>query len=124
MLKWADTSHFLDDEYTAESKPGPDGQRKLPQYWRLGSKPNLIQMHNDACLRVADLIEPTLIKTIAGLKALTAGTEGDGYKVFAHNLPDKPNDLTDNGEFRFARAGPEGGLGAGQPERRGAAVPG
>jgi DUF1016 N-terminal domain len=56
LLKWVDTSHFLDDEFTAEARPGPDGQRKRPQHWRLGSKPNLTQMHNDARFRVNNLI--------------------------------------------------------------------
>ncbi len=123
LLKWVDTSHFLDDEFTALAKPGPDGQRKLPQHWRLGSKPNLIQMHNDACLRVADLIEAKLLKTIEGLKALTAGTEGDGYKVTAHNLPAKPERPHRRRRVPFRRARPEGGLDLGQPERRGPAVP-
>ena len=25
LLKWVDTSYFLDDEFTALAKPGPDG---------------------------------------------------------------------------------------------------
>ena len=78
LLKWADASHFLDDEFTAEAKPGPDGKRSDPKSWRLGSKPNLVQMHNDACTKVSDLIEPTLLKGIESLKSLRTVPPGSG----------------------------------------------
>ena len=73
-------------------------------------------MHHDACLaRLADLIEAKLVKTIEGLKALTGGTAGDGYKVKAHNAARKPNDLTDDGEFHFAVLGPKAVSTSGNP---------
>ena len=115
LLKWADASHFLDDEFTAEAKPGPDGKRAEPKSWRLGSKPNLVQMHNDACTKVSDLIEPTLLKGIESLKSLKAIPPGAGYSVKVHNLPDKPGDITDDGEFHFAVLGPRAASSPGNP---------
>ena len=95
---------------------GPDGKTSLPKSWRLGSKPNLTQMHHDARTRVsADLIEAKLSKTIEGLKSLTAGTSGEGYKVKVHNLPDKPNDVTDDGDFHYAVLGPKAVSTSGNP---------
>jgi hypothetical protein len=116
LIRWADVSHFLDDQFTREAAPQPDGRRDVPKTWRLGSKPNLVQMHNDACSRVsADLIDAKLEKTIETLKSLTAGTSGDGYKVIVHNLPDKPGDVKDDGEFRYAVLGPSSASTSGNP---------
>ena len=53
LLRWVDTSCFLDDQFTSEAAVKPDGRRDVPKSWRLGSKPNLIQMHQDACTRVS-----------------------------------------------------------------------
>ena len=95
---------------------GTDGKTALPKSWRLGSKPNLTQMHHDARTRVsADLIEAKLAKTIETLKSLTAGTSGEGYKVKVHNLPDKPNDITDDGDFHYAVLGPKAASTSGNP---------
>ena len=63
----------------------------------------------------ADLIEAKLLKTIEALKSLTAGTSGDGYKVKVHNLPDKPNDITDDGDFHYAVLGPKAASTSGNP---------
>ena len=116
LLRWVDTSYFLDDQFTSEANPKPDGKRDVPKSWRLGSKPNLIQMHHDACTRVSgDLVEAKLLKTIETLKSLTAGTSGDGYKVKVHNLPDKPNDVTDDGDFHYAVLGPKAASTSGNP---------
>ena len=72
-------------------------------------------MHNDACTRVTDLIEPLLLKSIETLKGLTGGTSGDGYKVKVHTLPDKPNDITDDGDFHYAVLGPRAMSSSGNP---------
>ena len=72
LLRWADLSHFLDDQFTSEAKPKADGKREVPKSWRLGSKPNLKQMHSDACDRIQpELVEAKLLKTIEGIKSLT-----------------------------------------------------
>jgi hypothetical protein len=116
LLRWVDTSYFLDDQFTSEAAQKPDGRRDVPKSWRLGSKPNLVQMHHDACDRVTgDLIDAKLLKTIETLKSLTAGTSGEGYKVKVHNLPDKPGDVTDDGDFHYALLGPRAASTSGNP---------
>ncbi len=116
LLRWVDTSYFLDDQFTNEAGVQADGRRDVPKSWRLGSKPNLIQMHQDACTRVSgELVEAKLIKTIETLKSLTAGTAGDGYKVKVHNLPEKPNDVTDDGDFHYAVLEPRAASTSGNP---------
>jgi hypothetical protein len=92
------------------------GKAALPKSWRLGSKPNLTQMHHDARTRVSpELIEAKLLKSIEALKSLTAGTSGEGYKVMVHNLPDKPNDITDDGDFHYAVLTPRAASTSGNP---------
>ena len=116
LLRWAELSHFLDDQFTSEANPKPDGKREVPKSWRLGSKPNLKQMHSDACDRIQpELVEAKLLKTIEGIKNLTAGTTGAGYKVKVHMLPDKPSDVGDDGEFHFAVLGPKAASSSGNP---------
>ena len=116
LIRWAELSHFLDDQFTSEANPKADGRREVPKFWRLGSKPNLRQMHSDACDRIQpELVEAKLLKTIEGIKNLTAGTTGTGYKVKVHMLPDKPNDVGDDGEFHFAVLGPKAASSSGNP---------
>ena len=79
-----------------EAQPDPDAPRRL--HAGLG-----------------DLIEVKLLKTIEALKSLTAGTSGDTYKVKVHNLPDKPNDITDDGDFHYAVLGPKAASTSGNP---------
>src|SRR5262245_1658391 len=70
LRRWADVSWFLDEAEFGEVPRG-DGPRPLPKVWRLGSKPNLKQMHDDACTRVSgDLIEAKLVAEISKLKHL------------------------------------------------------
>ena len=114
LLRWVDTSYLLDDQFTGEATPKPDGKRDVPKSWRLGSKPNLTQMHHDACSRVSpELIEAKLAKTIESLKSLTADAKNAGALV--HNLPDKPNDITDDGNFHYAVLRPNAASTSGNP---------
>jgi hypothetical protein len=116
LRRWIETSWFLDEAAINDVPVGSDARTALPKSWRLGSKPNLTQMHHDARARVStDLIEAKLLKTIEGLKSLTAGTAGEGYKVKVHNLPDKPNDITDDGDFHYAVLGPKAVSTSGYP---------
>lgn len=104
LLRWARESWFLDDTEISEAEVGPDGQKQLPRYWRLGSRPNLKQMHDDACSRVSDdLVETRLIAGVGNLKSLTAGASAAGARV--HNLPDRPKDVEDDGQFRYVVLG-------------------
>ena len=61
----------------------------------------------------AELIEASLIDEIGRLKTLTAGASAAGATV--HNLPKRPNDIEDDGEFHFAILGPRAVSDSGKP---------
>jgi len=116
LRRWTEISWFLDEGtmVEAEESAASAGAKELPKAWRLGSKPNLRQMHNDACLRVSpDLIEAKLRDEIARLKNLTTGAAAAGARV--HNLPAKPSDIEDDGEFHYAVLGPKAASESGKP---------
>ncbi|XYI02071.1 DUF499 domain-containing protein [Sorangium sp. So ce1128] len=112
LLEWTEKSWFLDEEAVADADVA---QRQLPKVWKLGSRPNLRQMHHDACAtRVPpDLVEELLLKQIRSTKKLTEGVQAAGAKL--HTLPLSPKDLDDDGEFRFAVLGPNAASTVGQP---------
>jgi hypothetical protein len=100
LSRWSDASWYLDDTFTGEREGG------LPKVWRLGSKPNLKQMHHDARQNVsATLVDEVLEKEIRGASKLTEGARGAGAKV--HVLPTRPADIEDDGEFHYAVLGPK-----------------
>ncbi len=115
LRKWADISWFLDESALSDMEEGPDGQKRLPKSWRLGSRPNLRQMHNEAVrTRVSpETVESLLIDRIGSNKSLTAGASASGAKV--HNLPRKPRDIEDDGEFHYAVLGPSAASEPGKP---------
>lgn len=114
LLRWTDESWFLDEEAVADAGTGPGGEKLLPRTWRLGSKPNLKQMHSDACSRVsAPVIDSRLVSEVTSVKSLTAGAAGAGARV--HVLPERPRDVDDDGEFRYAILGPRAVSDAGKP---------
>lgn len=114
LLRWTDESWFLDEEAIADAGTGAGGEKLVPRTWRLGSKPNLKQMHSDACSRVSPpVIDSRLLSEIPNVKSLTAGASGAGAKV--HMLPEKPRDVDDDGEFRFAVLGPRAASEPGKP---------
>ena len=105
LRRWTEVSWFLDEGAISDAEIGADGQRQFPKSWRLGSRPNLRQMHHDACLRVSpELIHERLLEEIGKLRSLTAGASAAGARV--HNLPERPRDIDDDGEFHFAVLGP------------------
>ncbi len=106
LKKWADLSWFLDESALQETETEP-GSSGLPRAWRLGSRPNLRQMHHDACqFRVPpEAVSIRLLDEIGKLKSLTAGASAAGARV--HNLPEKPPDIEDDGDFHFAVLGPK-----------------
>jgi hypothetical protein len=114
LRRWVELSWFLDEEALQDTDP-TSGQKGLPKSWRLGSKPNLKQMHDDACKnRVSDdLVEAKLIDEIRRLKSLTAGASAAGAKV--HNLPRYPKDIEDDGEFHYAVIDPQAASTSGNP---------
>lgn len=108
LARWSDASWYLDDTFTA------DREASLPKVWRLGSKPNLKQMHHDARLNVSDtLVDEVLEKEIRGAAKLTEGARGASAKV--HVLPARPADIEDDGEFHFAILGPKAASESGKP---------
>jgi len=129
LTRWAEVSWFLDEAATADvdrgsgaarhphlTSPATERERdkQLPKSWRLGSRPNLRQMHHDACQRVSpDVVEAKLVDEIGKLKTLTAGASAAGATV--HNLPRRPDEIRDDGEFHFAVLGPKAASDSGKP---------
>jgi len=100
LARWAEVSWYLDDTFTTDREGG------LPKLWRLGSKPNLKQMHDDARQNVsATVVDEVLEKEIRAAGKLTEGARGAGAKV--HMLPARPADIEDDGEFHYAVLGPK-----------------
>lgn len=105
---WAEVSWFLDESMIAAE--GKD----LPKAWRLGSKPNLNQMHHDACTRInADRIDLKFLDLAPKVKKLKDGTSGPG--ITTHMLPDRPSDIQDDGKFHYAVLGPRAVSESGKP---------
>ena len=113
LRRWTELSWFLDE--VEVSTGSEDGGGQLPRAWRLGNRPNLRQMHHDACsTRVSSsLVESQVINAIEKLKALTSGASAAGAKV--HNLPERPRDIADDGEFHYAVLGPQAASESGKP---------
>ncbi|MDM8528572.1 DUF499 domain-containing protein [Anaerolineales bacterium HSG24] len=101
LKRWTEISWFLDEAAITEASD----KKTLPTTWRLGSRPNLQQMHYDACQnRVnSDDVEKMLTERVKKLKSKLA----DSSTVRAlggtpHSLIQRPSDIADNGEFHFA----------------------
>ena len=115
LLRWSDLSWFLDEAEAAPGEAGPGGERAPPKAWRLGNRPNLRQMHHDACAqRVSpQLVDQQLVDGVRDLKSLTQGATAAGARV--HKLPQGPGDVQDDGEFHYAVLGPEAASESGKP---------
>ena len=107
---WRDLSWFLDDADALDDDTG-----SLPKSWRLGNRPNLKQMHDEACAqRVSSAsVEQRLEEEVRRTRRLSEGVSGTGARP--HVLPKSPRDLADNGEFRYAVLGPEAVSDSGKP---------
>ena len=110
LRRWTELSWFLDEAEVATAET-----TDLPKAWRLGNRPNLRQMHHDACNnRVPSvLVESQIVNAIEKLKPLTAGASAAGARV--HNLPERPRDIADDGEFHYAVLGPQAASESGKP---------
>ena len=110
LRRWTELSWFLDEAEVATS-----ATTDLPRAWRLGNRPNLRQMHHDACNnRVPSaLVEAQIVSAIEKLKPLTAGASAAGAKV--HTLPERPRDVADDGDFHYAVLGPQAASEPGRP---------
>ena len=115
LHRWTDLSWFLDEVEVGSAETSPVGTKQLPRAWRLGNRPNLRQMHDDACVnRVQPArVESQLIDHIEKQRSLTSGASGAGARV--HNLPDRPRDIEDDGEFHYAVLGPKAASESGKP---------
>ena len=114
LHRWTELSWFLDEVEVATGEAGSDGDQ-LPKAWRLGNRPNLRQMHHEACNnRVPDsLVESQTINAIEKQKTLTSGASAAGAR--AHTLPKRPRDVADDGKFHYCILGPEAASESGKP---------
>ena len=113
LRDWFDRSWFLDEAADADAK-AVNGVKPPPPVWRLGSRPNLKQMHADAVTRISDAaVEERLLKEIDGYKPLTAAASQAGAR--AHKLPEKPAMVDDDGQFRYVVLGPTAASESGKP---------
>jgi len=115
LAGWTYLSWFLDEVEMGATRGDGDDAEDLPKAWRLGNRPNLRQMHDDACRnRVPpQLVESQLIEAIRKEKSLTGGAAAAGARV--HTLPQAPRDVQDDGEFHFAVLGPGAASESGKP---------
>ena len=115
LIRWTEVSWFLDEVEIGSAPTNPDGSRQLPAAWRLGNRPNLRQMHDDACEnRVQPAqVETRLLQQIRQLRPLTSEASGAGART--HNLPERPQDIPDDGEFHYAVLGPSAASDSGRP---------
>ena len=117
LHRWTEVSWFLDETETAARGAHAAAVRTLPAAWRLGNRPNLRQMHDDACRnRVPpELVEAQLLDAVEKQRALTTGAAAAGAKV--HNLPARPRDVADDGEFHYVVLGPQAASDPGRPSK-------
>ena len=115
LHRWTELSWFLDEVEVGAVETSPEGTKQLPRTWRLGNRPNLRQMHDDAC---ANRVQPTLVESqlvdhIEKQRSLTSGAAAAGARV--HNLPERPRDIEDDGQFHYAVLGPKAASESGKP---------
>lgn len=108
LTRWAQTSFWLDDQYTTAE------ENDLPETWRLGNRPNLTQMHSVAAGHIkGDVVNARLLEEIRRTKSLTAQASVAGVRV--HTLPARPNDIEDDGQFHYAIMNPNAACESGKP---------
>ena len=108
LNSWARRSHWLDDSDI------PDGDSKLPETWRLGNRPNLMQMHSTKAKSVQEeIIRARLRDEVERVRSLTQGASALGVKV--HMLPRSPRDVEDDGQMHFAVLPPSASSESGKP---------
>ena len=115
LRRWTELSWFLDEiEFGSDVATG-GGPPPLPKAWRLGNRPNLKQMHHDACANrvTAEAVELKLLGDVRATKSLTQGTKAVGARV--HMLPERPRDVEDDGDFHFAILRPNTVSDSGKP---------
>ena len=98
LRRWTDLSWFLDEAEFPGAAATDGGPGALPRAWRLGNRPNLKQMHHDACTNrvTVELVEQKLLAEVRRTRSLTQGASAAGARV--HTLPERPRDIKDDGE--------------------------
>ena len=114
LRRWTEVSWFLDESAFAESGDGMADVWELPKSWRLGTAPNLRQMHSQSLTRVSpDLVDMQVAEAIRSERRLRAGVSQAGVRF--HMFPARPRDIEDDGEFHFAVLGPKAASESGKP---------
>ncbi|UPJ59725.1 DUF499 domain-containing protein [Bradyrhizobium sp. 192] len=115
LQSWATRSWFLDEMHLDSAEKRADGSRGVPKTWRLGFQPNLKQMHDDARVnRVGkSAVDEMLLDEIKIAKWLDAGASTLGARV--HKLPTGPDQVPNDGEFRYVILGPNAQSESGKP---------
>ncbi len=114
LKRWADVSWFLDEASIDTAPNDESGRPGLPRDWRLGTRPNLKQMHHDATGGLdASFVDAKVVDAIASTKNLAAGASAAGARV--HLLPAGPKDVEDDGDLHFVILGPKAISGSGKP---------
>ena len=123
LRRWREISWFLDDEDAALGADGLGGAglgwtetaAELPKSWRLGNRPNLRQMHDEACRQrvSSEAVEARLEDAIRKVKPLVEGASAAGVRP--HLLPASPRDVGDDGSFRYAVLGAGAASDSGKP---------
>ena len=110
--RWREVSWFLDDDDAGAHAPSA---QQLPTDWRLGNRPNLRQMHDDACKnRVsAAAVDDYLKDAVRKSRSLKDGASAAGAKV--HMMPASPMDVADDLTFRYVVLGAEAVSQSGKP---------
>ena len=113
LRRWREISWFLDDADTGVEDAA--AVQSLPPSWRLGNRPNLRQMHDEACAqRVStEAVAARLEEAIRGTRSLVE--DATALEVGVHLLPAAPRDVRDDGSFRYAVLGPEAVSDSGKP---------
>ena len=113
LRRWRDLSWFLDDEDL-----GPEDPRNataLPKSWRLGNRPNLRQMHDEACRQrvTEEAVAARLEQAVRDARALIEGASAAG--ATPHRLPAAPREVGDDGSFRYVVLGADAASESGKP---------
>lgn len=112
LRDWFDRSWFLDESQDSATK-AEGGVKPAPTTWRLGSRPNLKQMHADAVTSVPDVVVDA--KLLEAISKTTRLRSSASMSVRVHMLPDKPAMVDDDGEFRYVVLGPAAASDSGKP---------
>ncbi|MBX5458190.1 MAG: ATP-binding protein [Thermogemmatispora sp.] len=115
LKRWTEVSWFLDESTWREREALEEQGQPLPKVWRLGARPNLRQMHHDACQNISpEAIESYLRQEIESCSYLAPSRASYPPSVHIHKLPREPRDVDDDGDLRLVILGPEGAC---RPER-------